>query len=166
MSNSDRIVILGRAGAGKTTLARRLGELTDAPVIVLDTIWQTHWTDADLPAFRSFVEEAHAGENWISDGNFAIATFDIRLPRATLVVWLDRPKLVCSWRSIGRVFRRGEPHRLTGLIKVLKFIWRFDRVNRPRIEGQRLSHGPGVPVLELKNNRDIDAFLATLGKAT
>jgi adenylate kinase family enzyme len=31
-----RVVILGRGASGKTTLARRLGEITDLPVIELD----------------------------------------------------------------------------------------------------------------------------------
>jgi adenylate kinase family enzyme len=157
----DRIVILGRAGVGKTTLARRLGGLTGSPVIVLDDIWQPHWNEANVPEFKVLMEKLHAGDNWISDGNFAIATFDIRLPRATLILWLDRPKLVCSWRVLARVFRRGEPHRLKGLLKVLKFIWKFDRVNRPRIEATRMGHGPEVPVLRLSSDREIKAFVAS-----
>lgn len=161
MTPAHRIVILGRAGTGKTRLARRLGELTGAPVIVLDQLWGPQLAESDLPAFRALVTEAHKGENWISDGNFAIATFDIRLPRATLIIWLDRSKLVCSWRALRRVFRRGETHRAGGLIKVLKFIWRFDQINRPRIDASRLAHGPNVPVIRLNNGREVEAFLAT-----
>jgi adenylate kinase family enzyme len=159
-----RIVILGRAGTGKSTLARRLGELTVAPVIWLDAIWQPHWTKDNVPVFRTLIEEAHAGETWISDGNFAAATFDIRLPRATLIIWLEASKVVCSWRAVKRVFRRGEPHRIGGLLKVLAFIWKFDRVNRPRIEAARLAHAPDVPVLKLKGSLEIAAFLGTFGE--
>src|SRR4051812_41477304 len=96
----ERIILLGRAGVGKTTLAYRLGDLTGAPVICLDAICSPGLTPEDVPVFRDLVAHLHAGESWISDGNFADATFDIRLPRATLIIWLDRPKLVCSWRSI------------------------------------------------------------------
>ena len=88
-----RIVILGCAGSGKTTLARQLGERTGAPVICLDEIWQSYRKEKDLPAFRAVLKQAHAEDQWISDGNFALATFDIRLPRATLVIWLERSKL-------------------------------------------------------------------------
>jgi adenylate kinase family enzyme len=158
-----RIVILGCAGAGKTYLARRLGERADAPVICLDDIWQSHWQERDVPAFRALLEKAHAGDAWISDGNFAIATFDIRLPRATLVIWLEPSRLSCAWRAITRVFKRGEVHRIGDLIEVLAFIWRFDRVNRPRIEALRVAHGPGVAVRRLHGNRDVAAFLSAYG---
>lgn len=158
-----RIVILGWAGSGKTTLARQLGERTGVPVICLDEIWQPDWGEKDVPAFRALVEKAHAGDEWISDGNFAVASFDIRLPRATLVVWMERSKLLCAWRAIARVFKHGEHHRVNGLVEVLAFIWRFDRVNLPRIEAIRISHGADVPVRRLRSSREIEVFLFSYG---
>jgi len=155
----SRIIILGCAGSGKTTLAQRLGEHTGAPVICLDAVWQPRWGKDDVANFRTLMKQAHAGETWISDGNFALVTFDIRLPRATLVIWLDRPKLFCAWRAIARVFQRGEQHRIGDLVKVLRFIWNFDRINRPQIEAQRVAHGHDVPVCRLTNDREISAFL-------
>jgi adenylate kinase family enzyme len=154
-----RIVLLGCAGSGKTSLARRLGERTGAPVISLDDIWQRHWDEKDVSVFRTLIRNAHTGDEWISDGNFALASFDIRLPRATLVIWLERSKLSCIWRVVRRAFRRGEAHRVGDLPEVLAFIRRFDRVNRPRIEAMRLSHGPQVPVRRLAGDRDIENFL-------
>jgi adenylate kinase family enzyme len=154
----ERIVILGCAGSGKTTLACKLGERTGAPVISLDTIWQEQ--EKDLPAFRNSIKTLHANHQWISDGNFAAATFDIRLPRATLVIWLERSKLSCAWRAVLRVFKRGQAHRISKLPEVLAFIWNFDKINRPRIEAIRVSHGPRVPVRILRDSQDIAAFLS------
>jgi adenylate kinase family enzyme len=157
----SRVVVLGCAGSGKTTFARRLGEITGAPVISLDAIWRPQWDEDDVPEFRGLMKQAHAGDSWISDGNFAVATFDIRLPRATLVIWLERPRLYCAWRAIKRLFQREQDHRIGGLAKVLRFIWNFDRINRLLIEGQRIAHGPNVPVSRLSSNREIAAFMAS-----
>jgi adenylate kinase family enzyme len=158
-----RIVILGCAGSGKTTLARQLGERTGAPVICLDAVRQAHGEEKDIPAFRTLMKKLHAGDEWISDGNFAAASLDIRLRRATLVIWLERSKLFCAWRAIMRVFKRGEAHQIGDLAKVLAFIFRFDKINRPRIEAIRVSHGWGVPVGRLSSSREIAAFLSSYG---
>ncbi len=155
-----RIVILGCAGTGKTTFARKLGKHLAVPVIILDSIWPTPLTKEDMPAFRTLIEQAHAGESWISDGNFAAATFDLRLPRATEIVWLEAPRLTCMSRVVLRAFRKGEPHRLRNLGRVLAYIRRFDRVNRPLIEAKRLEHGPNLPLHRLQSNLDRGTFLA------
>jgi adenylate kinase family enzyme len=164
--NVERIVILGCAGSGKTTLARQLGKRTGAPVICLDAIWQPHGDEKDVPAFRALMKNAHAGEEWISDGNFAVATFDIRVPRATLVVWLEPSKLSCIWRAITQTFKPGEAHGIKKLGKVLAFIWNFGRINRPRIEAMRALHGPNVPVRRLFGSGDVAAFRSSYGDGT
>lgn len=157
-----RIILLGGAGAGKSTLARAIGARTGRPVIVLDDLWQPHWTDAEVPAFRETLRTLHADETWVSDGNFAAVSFDIRLPRADLIVWLDRPRWSAAWRAIGRVFRTGEPHQFADLAKVLAFIWNFQRINRPRIEAAIAEHGPNLPIIRLRDDREIARFLDSL----
>ena len=156
-----RIVVLGCAGSGKTTLARRLGDLTRAPVICLDDIWQREWTRENIPEFRRLIDAAHTGEAWISDGNFAQITFDLRLPRADLIVWLERPRWGCLWRATTRVFRTGEAHKARDLPKALSFIWHFDSRNRPKIEASRRAWGPAVPLVRLATGDDIASFFQT-----
>jgi hypothetical protein len=45
--------------------------------------------------------------------------------------------------------------------EVLAFIWRFDRVNRPRIEALRVCYGPDVPVRRLTVSREVAEFLVS-----
>lgn len=155
-----RIILLGCAGAGKTTLARRLAAVTGAPLIDLDEIWRSRTQETS--EFRETLAALHAGEAWISDGNFAAVTFDLRLPRADRVVWLERPRLVCAWRAVARVFRTGEPHQRGDLLTVLRFIWGFNRRNRPRIEAARAQYGAEIPVVRLRSDREVADFVATL----
>ena len=156
-----RVIVLGCAGTGKTTFARALAARIGAQAVVLDDVWQAEWGPEHTPAFRDLLTEAHAGEAWVSDGNFAAVSFDLRLPRADLVVWLERPRWLCLLRAAQRVFRPGEAHRLTDLGKVFAFIWNFDRINRPRIEAALKAHGPNVPIVRLRTNSQVAAFLAS-----
>ena len=157
-----RIVILGCAGSGKSTLARRLGEQLRCPDICLDDIWQADWGPANVPMFRKLIRQAHAAQTWVSDGNFAATTFDIRLPRATLIIWLERSRLFCAWRALLRVFSAKSGHRVRNLPRVLAFIWNFDAINRPRIEALRIQHGADAPVRHLSNDQEVEALLAEL----
>ena len=98
----QRIVIVGCSGSGKSTLARKLGLRLGLPVVHLDVLhYLPEWKRASLADFRARITEAHRGEAWISEGNFASWTFDIRLPRAEAFIVLDRPRWLCLWRSFG-----------------------------------------------------------------
>ena len=158
-----RIVILGCAGSGKTTLARQLAERTGAPLISLDGNLAAALERDDVPAFRSMLEKAHSGTPGSAKAILRLRPSDIRLPRATLIVWLERTKLFCSWHAIARVFKPVESHRLGNLAKVLAFIWNFDRMNRPRIEASRMTYDDNVPVERLNGDRDIADFLSSYG---
>jgi hypothetical protein len=136
-------------------------------VIWLDRLWDPQWSKDKVPVFRKLVADAHADDGWISDGNFALATFDLRLPRAELVVWLERSTLACAWRAVTRVFRRGEAHRLVDLPTVLAFIWNFDRANRPKIETERAAHGgqrPGRTTRQRSRDRGVRTVSASPGR--
>ncbi len=99
----QRIVILGNSGSGKSTLAREIGRRLGLPVIHLDPLfWEPDWVEPDNEVFRERVRQAAAGDAWICEGNYSRRTFDLRLPRAELVIWLDTPRLTCMKRVILR----------------------------------------------------------------
>jgi adenylate kinase family enzyme len=104
-----RIAVVGSSGAGKTTLARRLGRALDLPFIELDAInWQAGWTDLnthDPEAFVRRVEAAIAPDAWVTDGNYARVRAAI-WSRATHLVWLDYDRSVIMPRVIRRSFLR------------------------------------------------------------
>ncbi|MCW2271990.1 topology modulation protein [compost metagenome] len=171
----QRIVILGNAGSGKSTLARTLGKRLDIPVVHLDKLfWEPGWVEPDAEAFRTRVKEAVASDAWVCEGNYSRRTFDLRLPRAELVIWLDTSRFTCLRRVIMRsVLNKPRPDLPAGcserldkaFLTFLKFVWGFDRDYRPSIEAMRLRVGALVPVVHLHNERQIDQFLQALPKS-
>jgi adenylate kinase family enzyme len=168
----QRIVILGNAGSGKSTLARALGKRLSVPVVHLDTLfWEPGWVEPDAEQFRARVREAIAPAAWVCEGNYARRTFDLRLPRADLIIWLDTPRLTCFTRVIMRsVLNRPRPDLAAGctekldraFLTFLNFVWTFDRGYRPGIEAVRLAIGPQIPVVHLRGTRQIGEFLDRL----
>jgi adenylate kinase family enzyme len=176
MTGMRRIVIVGCAGSGKSTLAKRLGELLGIPVVHLDALnWEPGWKTLTTEEFRARLKDAISGDAWITDGNYAVLSFDLRMPRADLVIWVQRPLTQCIWRVFRRAFKSycSADEDLAPQCKErfdrrfldrLRYIVHFNRVNRPRIEKLRVSHGPDVPVIVLRSDREISGFLASVGR--
>lgn len=170
----QRIVILGNAGSGKSTLAREIGQRLDVPVVHLDPLfWEPGWVEPDDEAFRERVRQAIAGDAWVSDGNYSQRTFDLRLPRADLIIWLETPRLTCLRRVITRsALNRPRPDLPAGcterldkaFLGFLKYVWHFDRVNRPASAARRMAIAPQIPVIHLSGTRQISVFVAGLNK--
>lgn len=170
----QRIVILGNAGSGKSTLARAIGERLGLPVVHLDRLfWSPGWVEPEAEVFRNQVRLAVAGEAWVCEGNYSRRTFDLRLPRADLIIWLDTPRWVCLKRVILRSLSRrpradlpaGCSERLNWeFVEFLKFVWGFDGAYRRGIEAMRVAIGPGVPVVHLRGGREVVEFLVGLGE--
>lgn len=174
MPTPQRIVILGRSGGGKSTLARRLGAKLGLPVIHIDSLfWKPGWTIGPKEAFRRDLAAAVAGDRWVTDGNFS-NTFDLRLPRADLIIWVEQPRRLClrrallrAWRHYGRArpdLAPGCPERLDW--EFLRYIWNFDRDTKPKIMEGIGEHGRGVPLLTLRGDAGIAQFLATIPDRT
>ena len=101
LQDCHRILILGRTGSGKTTLARELAGLVDVPHVELDSLYfGPSFSTAPLPVLRERTSAAIAGERWVTDGNKK-AVRDLVWPRADTVVCLDYPVAVSLLR-LGR----------------------------------------------------------------
>lgn len=98
----ERILILGRTGSGKTTLARELAAALHVPHVELDSLYfGPEFSTAPLARLRERTSAAIAGDRWVTDGNKR-AVRDLVWPRADTIVWLDYPLGVSLWRLAKR----------------------------------------------------------------
>jgi adenylate kinase family enzyme len=98
LARCNRILIIGRTGSGKTTLAKELAAKLGIPHVELDSLFfNPDFSTVALPVLRERTSAAIAGERWVTDGNKS-AVRDLVWPRADTIIWLDYPLAVSIWR--------------------------------------------------------------------
>ena len=98
LAGCERIVVVGRTGSGKTTLARELAAALRVPHVELDSLYfGPQFSTAPLALLRERTSAAIAGDRWVTDGNKR-AVRDLVWPRADTIVWLDYTLGVSLWR--------------------------------------------------------------------
>ena len=102
LAGCDRVVIVGRTGSGKTTLAREVAAALEVKHVELDSLYfGPDFSTAPLDILRQRTAEAIAGQRWVTDGNKS-AVRDLVWPRADTIIWLDYPLAVSLWRLARR----------------------------------------------------------------
>src|SRR4051812_38243430 len=98
----ERVLVIGCSGGGKSTVARRLGELLGVEVIHLDKVlWKPGCKLVGPHEEPGEIEDLLERPRWVIDGNYT-ASLPMRLMRADTVVVVDFPRVVC----LGRVMKR------------------------------------------------------------
>ena len=99
----QRVMVIGSPGAGKSTFAQRLGDLTGLPVRHLDAeYWLPGWTERDATAWQEKLAGLVAEDRWIVDGNYG-GSLTTRAARADTIIHLDYSTALCLWRAVKRI---------------------------------------------------------------
>ena len=98
-----RILIIGNAGSGKSTFAKKLAMMTTLPLVHLDSLyWTGTWEHVDRDTFDRLLQEELERPAWIIDGNFN-RTIPHRLKYCDTVFYFDLPTITCLWGITKRI---------------------------------------------------------------
>jgi adenylate kinase family enzyme len=173
LRRAERIMVIGCSGGGKSTLSRRICDRLDIPYVSMDRdfYWLPGWVKRDKAEERALIAETVARERWLMDGSGS-STFDLRLPRAHMVLWVRLPRWRCLLGVTMRGFRylgRTRPDMAPGCVEripdreFLSYIWNFEKRFVPHILAQLQRHGAEIPVLQLKSHAEMRHLLDLLG---
>lgn len=99
----QRILIIGNAGAGKSTFAKQLSQKLQLPLVHLDKLfWRGDWEHLTREEFDTLLQAELEKPQWIIDGNFN-RTIPHRLQYCDTVFFFDLPTLTCLQGITGRV---------------------------------------------------------------
>ena len=165
----ERVIIIGCGGAGKSTLARKLGEKTGLPVVHLDKLfWRPGWVQVSQEEFDQLHRRELAKDRWIMDGNFN-RTMEERVARCDTIIYLDFSRVVCLLGVLKRVLTtygtvrpdmgEGCPERIDW--EFLRWVWNYNKDKRER-NYKLLNEASHAETIVLKNRRAVKKYLNSL----
>jgi len=165
----ERILIIGCGGAGKSTLARQLGEKLNLPVVHLDKLfWHPGWVESTKEEIDEKIMAEMAKPQWIMDGNYN-RTLPQRVKYCDTIIYLDFSRMACLLGVFKRVITtygtvrpdmgEGCPERFDW--EFLKWVWNFNKEKREKYY-RLLNETKGVETIVLKNRRMVKRFLQEL----
>lgn len=150
-----RVVIIGPGASGKSTLARRIGQIIGLPVVELDKLfWQPGLIK--MPADRWVdLQQKLASENaWIMDGDLGpYDAIEVRLRRADTVIFLDFSIVRCAYRALRR-----SRERVDFWLWLLRYRFR----SRPFLLKAISAHNNTAAVYFLRNPNAVRQFMEDL----
>jgi adenylate kinase family enzyme len=162
-----KVLVIGSGGAGKSTVAKRLGELLKLEVIHLDSLyWSAGWVEMPKAEWQRAVEELLNRKAWIIDGNYS-GTLQMRLEACDTVIFLDMSRLICLWRLLKRaVLYRNEsrpdmadgcPEKLN--LEFIRWVWGYPERTRPKFIELLENSAGNKQVIWLRSRTEVERFL-------
>ena len=167
----QRVLIIGPCGAGKSTLARKLGDRLGLPVFHMDQLnWRTGWVESSKDEIGAKLQAIVTDDRWLIDGNYG-GTLAERLSRADTVIYLDFPISLCVARVLRRIWSyrgstrpdmtEGCPERFD-----LAFLWYLITWNSgPRVRTEHLLRGHENKIVRLKTPAALTDWMVRLDNA-
>ena len=159
----ERVLVVGCPGAGKSTFARALRDLTGLPLHYLDQIWhKPDGSNVSREEFDAQLAEILGQERWIVDGNYQ-RTLPSRLERCDTVFLLDYPLPVCLEGAASRI---GLPREDLPWVEQTfdpefrQWIEEFPQTQLPQIYELLAQRRAGISVVVFHTRQEADAWLA------
>ena len=171
-----KVAVFGNAGGGKSTLSKRLSEITGLPLYILDKIqYQSGGTEVNYEEYKHTHEKILATERWIIDGFGCMETLWLRLNEADSLVFFDLPLYVHFWWVTKRLISgsfippEGWPENspiLKSSINSYRALWLCHKYLTPRYREYVDRAQNTKSVYHIRSAEEIAQFLESISQMT
>ena len=171
-----KVAVFGNTGGGKSTLSKRLSQITGLPLHVLDKIqFQSGGTKVPQENYKRAHQEILDAEQWIIDGFGCMETLWQRLDAADSLVYIDLPLYVHFWwvtkRFITGYFKppEGWPQNspmLRSSLTSYRVLWLCHKKLTPRYREYIKQAQSTKNVYHLRSTKQISQFFEFIEKET
>ena len=173
LKQAHRIAIIGNAGSGKSTVARKVRDFCDLPLHHLDTyFWKSNWTPPNRDEYKIVHDTLCDQNEWIIEGT-NLSLWEHRMNRAEVLIILKIPRYLCLWRIFKRTwtyYGKQAPGSAPGchegvsfkFMQFLKWVWDFHPKYTAKITELLDTYRHTKKMYVLSSQQEIDAFLEKL----
>jgi adenylate kinase family enzyme len=164
-----KVAVFGNAGGGKSTLSKRLSEITGLPLYILDKIqFQPGGIEVLKEEYKRAHEEILATDQWIIDGFGCMETLWLRLNKADSLVYVDLPIYVHFWwvtkRLVTGYFKppEGWPEKspiLESSLNSYRALWLCEKYLAPKYREYIKQAQSTKTVYHIRTTKQISQFL-------
>jgi len=163
-----KVVLLGNAGGGKSTLCKALSQAKGLPIYQLDKLqWNPGWIPTPKEKFDAKHDAIIDKEKWIIDGVASLESIERRLKAADTIIFVDHPLWVHYWWTTKRQFMcifRTRPDFVEGCPmlpktwELAKMIWQLNKYLRPILLNLIKKHGESKQVFHIRSPKELAQF--------
>ncbi len=165
-----RVLVAGTSGAGKTTVAARVGDALGIGPVEIDVLFHgPGWRPREQ--FLADVETFTARPTWVTEWQYGVAR-PLLAERADLLVWLDLPRHTVMRQVVRRTLRRRlrrevlwngnvEPPLWRVLVDdehIIRWSWRTHPRTTHRVL-DLLAARPELPVVRLASSDEVATWI-------
>jgi len=171
-----KVAVFGNAGGGKSTLSKRLSEMTGLPLDVLDKIqYPSGDTEVSEEEYQHIHEKILATDRWIIDGFGCMETLWLRLKEADSLIFVDLPLYVHFWwvtkRLIVGYFKppEGWPQKspiLKSSLRSYRVLWLCHKYLTPKYREYIQQVQSSKSVYHIRSTEQIAQFFESIGNKT
>ncbi len=165
-----RVVVIGNAGGGKSTMCRALSAKTGLPYFAIDKImWKPGWVRTPDSEYNKSHDALIGSERWIIDGFGSWESVKRRLDACDTIILVDHPIWLHFWwatkRQVKAIFadRPDGPEgcpMLPVTFRLLKMMWWLHREMRPKLFAAVAAHRSSKRIIYIGSPKQLAEFAA------
>lgn len=163
-----RVMVIGNAGGGKSTLCGKLCSAHDLPYHAIDKIqWKPNWKQTPKDEYDREHDSIISRDCWLVDGYGSWDSVLRRMDAADTIIFIDHSLWVHYWwatkRQIKSLFldQIGTP---TGCpmwpvtLRLYKMMWQLHKIERPKLLVEAKSRSHDKQLIHLKSPAELKRF--------
>jgi len=163
-----RVMVIGNAGGGKSTLCRDLCQTHGLPYYAIDKIqWRPNWVRAPEAEFNARHLDLISRERWLIDGYGLWPSVEARLEACDTIILVDHPIHIHFWWAAKRQITSLFVERPDGpedcpmwpvTIRLFKMMWQLHREMRPKLIDAIYGRKRHARIIHIRSPKDLNRF--------